>query len=61
MLPVGYIGVLQSKREFQEEDLELTNVLSKVLSIQLQKENLFLSNSGLDEEYYLIDLLIHNS
>jgi sugar diacid utilization regulator len=59
-VPVGYIGVLQSKREFKEEDLELTNVLSKVLSIQLQKENLFLSNSGLDEEYYLIDLLIHN-
>lgn len=56
---VGYIGVLQSKREFKEEDLELTNVLSKVLSIQLQKENLFLSNSGLDEEYYLIDLLIN--
>ncbi|OOM73543.1 carbohydrate diacid transcriptional activator CdaR [Clostridium puniceum] len=57
---VGYIGVLQSKREFKEEDLELTNVLSKVLSIQLPKENLFLSNSGLDEEYYLIDLLINN-
>lgn len=59
-VPVGYIGVLQSKREFKEEDLELTNVLSKVLSIQLQKENLFLSNSGLDEEYYLIDLLVNN-
>lgn len=59
-VPVGYIGVLQGKREFKEEDLELTNVLSKVLSIQLQKENLFLSNSGLDEEYYLIDLLINN-
>jgi len=58
-VPVGYIGVLQSKREFKEDDLELTNVLSKVLSIQLQKENLFLSNSGSDEEYYLIDLLIN--
>lgn len=58
-ITVGYISVLQSKREFNAEDLELTNVLSKVLSIQLQKENLFISNSGLDEEYYLTDLLIN--
>ena len=33
--------------------------LSKVVSMQLQKENLFISNSGLDEEYYLMDLLIN--
>ncbi|AKN33756.1 PucR family transcriptional regulator [Clostridium carboxidivorans P7] len=58
-ITVGYISVLQSKRKFNAEDLELTNVLSKVLSIQLQKENLFISNSGLDEEYYLTDLLIN--
>ncbi|BCZ45414.1 hypothetical protein psyc5s11_14810 [Clostridium gelidum] len=58
-ITVGYISVLQSKREFNAEDLELTNVLSKVFSIQLQKENLFISNSGLDEEYYLTDLLIN--
>lgn len=58
-ITVGYISVLQSKRKFNSEDLELTNVLSKVFSIQLQKENLFISNSGLDEEYYLTDLLIN--
>lgn len=58
-ITVGYISVLQSKRKFNAEDLELTNVLSKVLSIQLQKENLFISNSGLDEEYYLTDLLMN--
>jgi len=58
-ITVAYISVLQSKREFEEEDLELTNVLSKVFSVQLQKENLFISNSGLDEEYYLTDLLIN--
>lgn len=58
-ITVGYISVLQSKREFNAEDLELTNVLSKVFSIQIQKENLFISNSGLDEEYYLTDLLIN--
>ena len=49
----------QSNREFEEEDLELTNTLSKVVSMHLQKENLFISNSGLDEEYYLKDLLIN--
>ena len=56
---IAYICVLQSKRNFLEEDLELTNSLSKVLSMQLPKENLFLSNTGLDEEYYLMDLLIN--
>jgi len=59
-ISIAYISVLQSKRKFQEEDLELTNILSKVLSIQIQKENLFISNSGLDEEYYLIDLLVNH-
>lgn len=54
---IAYIGVLQSKRGFLDEDLELTNVLSKVLSLQLNKENQFISDSGLDEEYYLMDLL----
>lgn len=58
-ISIGYISVLQSKRNFQEEDLELTNILSRVLSIQMQKENLFISNSGLDEEYYLMDLLVN--
>ncbi len=58
-ITVGYIGVLQSNREFQEDDLELTNALSKVLSIQLERENLFVTTSGLNEEYYLMDLLIN--
>lgn len=56
-LTIAYISVLESSRKFFEDDLEFTNILSKVLSIQIQKENLFISNSGLDEEYYLMDLL----
>lgn len=56
---VGYITILENKTNFQEEDLELTNILSKVFSIQLQKENLFISNYGSDEEYYLTNLLIN--
>lgn len=56
-ITIGYISILQSKRKFREEDLDVTNILSKVISIQIQKENIFISNSGLDEEYYLMDLL----
>ncbi|MHB9942485.1 PucR family transcriptional regulator [Clostridium sporogenes] len=58
-ITIAYITILQSKCKFQKEDLDLTNILSKVLSIQMQKENLFISNSGLDEEYYLMDLLLN--
>lgn len=56
-ITIGYIGVLESIRKLKESDLEYTDILSKVLSIQIQKENLFISNSGLAEEYYLVDLL----
>jgi len=58
-ITVAYICVLQINRDFEEEDLELANVLSKVASMHMQKENLFISSSGLDEEYYLMDLLIN--
>lgn len=58
-ITVGYICVLQDNRTFKEQDLVLTNILSKVASVQIQKENLFISNSGLDDEYYLIDLLMN--
>ncbi|WAG57062.1 helix-turn-helix domain-containing protein [Clostridium estertheticum] len=54
---VAYICILQGNREFLEEDLELTNTLAQTLSIQMQKDNLFINSSGLEEEYYLMDLL----
>ncbi|WP_253198945.1 PucR family transcriptional regulator [Clostridium estertheticum] len=56
-ITVAYICVLQENREFIEEDLEITNTLSQTLSIQMQKDNLFINSSGLEEEYYLMDLL----
>jgi len=59
-ITVAYICVLQNNQNFEDEDLELVNVLSKVASMHMQKENLFISSSGLDEEYYLMDLLINN-
>ncbi|MCB2299393.1 PucR family transcriptional regulator [Clostridium tagluense] len=54
---VAYICILQENRKFVEEDLELTNTLAQTFSIQMQNDNLFISSSGLDEEYYLMDLL----
>ncbi|MCB2313700.1 helix-turn-helix domain-containing protein [Clostridium tagluense] len=54
---VAYICILQENREFVEEDLELTNTLAQTFSIQIQNDNLFISSSGLEEEYYLMDLL----
>jgi len=56
---ISYICILQEHREFVEEDLELTNTLSQTLSVQMQKDNLFINNSGLEEEYYLMDLLMN--
>jgi sugar diacid utilization regulator len=56
---ISYICVLQEHREFIEEDLELTNTLSQILSIQMQRDNLFVNSSGLEEEYYLMDLLMN--
>lgn len=54
-----YIVVIKNNTEFEDEHLELTNTLSKVLSIQIEKDNIFISNSGLDYEYYLTDLLLN--
>lgn len=56
-----FICILENNKKFTSEDLELTNVLSQVLSEHFEKENKFISNSGLDEEYYLMELLNNTS
>lgn len=56
-----FICILENNKKFMSEDLELTNALSKVLSEHFEKENKFISNSGLDEEYYLMELLNNKS
>lgn len=56
-ITTAYICVLKKHRDFNHDDLTLVNTLSKALSIQIQKDNLFINSSGLEEEYYLIDLL----
>lgn len=56
-LTVSYICILEKNAPFVEEHLQLVNTLSEVIAIFLQKENSFISESGLEEEYYLRDLL----
>ena len=48
---------MEREVKFKDSDLELVNILSKTISIFTQKEHFFISNSGLCDEYYLIDLL----
>ncbi len=54
---VSYICVLQEYDQLSEDDLELTDTLSQTLAIQMERDNLFITSSGLEEEYYLIDML----
>lgn len=56
-ITTAYICVLKKIREFKDSDLSLVDALSKALSTQIQKDNSFINSSGLEEEYYLIDLL----
>ncbi|MBU3113520.1 helix-turn-helix domain-containing protein [Clostridium lacusfryxellense] len=58
-ITISYICVLKEYRDFIEEDLELTNTLAQTISLQMQRDNLFINSSGLEEEYYLMDLLMN--
>jgi len=55
-ITVAYISVVE-ERKFNKSDLDLVNTLSGVISIEFERKNLFLNTSGLQEEYYLKDLL----
>lgn len=53
----GYIGVCFQKKEPSQDDLSLTTITAQVLSIEMQKHEVFVTKSGLKYEYFLIDLL----
>lgn len=55
-ITVAYISVLE-ENNFTESDLEIVNTLSEVISIEFERENIFTNTSGLQEEYYLKNLL----
>ena len=52
-----YIGILKINTTFTDEHLDLADTLAKVLSIQIEKDSIFISNSGSNYEYYLTDLI----
>ncbi|WP_175537386.1 helix-turn-helix domain-containing protein [Clostridium sp. DSM 8431] len=56
-LTTFYIGIPKTNTEFIDEHLDLADTLAKVLSIQIEKDDIFISNSGSDYEYYLNDLI----
>lgn len=57
---VGYICVRSSVRPFTKDDISLIIDLSKILSIEMQKNDFFSQKSGLIYEYFLTDLLENN-
>ncbi|MFV0466224.1 MAG: PucR family transcriptional regulator [Lachnospiraceae bacterium] len=56
-IEVGQIGVMESRHTFTETDFELIDFLSKVISLELQKSELYRENRGMMHSYFLSDLL----
>ena len=54
---VGYVCVRGTVREFTEDDLELIDVFSQMLSIEMQKDAGYRHPTGLKYEYFLTELL----
>lgn len=54
---VGYICVREIQREFVEEDLEYIDMLCHVIGIEMQREMSFQTNTRLNYEYFLTELL----
>lgn len=54
---VGYICIRSSVRPFTDDDLSFVTELSKMLSIEMQKDDFSSQKSGLTYEYFLTDLI----
>lgn len=57
---VGYACIRAIVRPFTDKDLEFIQVLSQMLSIEMQKDNAFSNPTGLKYEYFLTELLEGN-
>lgn len=57
---VGYVCVRALQKGLAEEDLEFIDVLSQMLSIEMQKDDSFSNPTGLKYEYFLTELLDGN-
>lgn len=54
---VGYVCVFSSHRPLRESDVEYVQALSRVVSIELQKQDVFRAPTGMKYEYFLTELL----
>lgn len=54
---IGYITIPGYIKPFGEDDMEIASLLSKVLSLELQKNKFFHNSKGLMYEYFITDLL----
>ena len=57
---VGYICLRNVIRPFHDKDMEFVIDLSKMLSIEMQKNNFYSQRTGLEYEYFMTDLLEQN-
>ncbi|MDF2789510.1 MAG: hypothetical protein K0S80_2608, partial [Neobacillus sp.] len=53
----GYIAICFQEKEPTKRDITLATVAGQVLSIEMQKHEVFVTKSGLKYEYFLTDLL----
>ncbi len=54
---VGHIGICYDDSKPTEDELNLATVISKVISIEMQKHDYIVNKTGLQYEYFLTDLL----
>ncbi|MBP2655969.1 MAG: transcriptional regulator [Firmicutes bacterium] len=54
---VGFVTLVELFVPFKENDLDVMNQVSMAIAIELQKAELYQNNSGLQHEYFLLDLL----
>ncbi|MCL6479452.1 MAG: helix-turn-helix domain-containing protein [Peptococcaceae bacterium] len=55
--PVATLVVYEYKKPFSETDLQITDLLCKVLSLEMQKNSFISHSKGLAYEYFINDLL----
>ena len=57
---VGILGVMESNRKFRNEDIEITAILSDIISIEMQRDKKFSNVTGGLNKKILLDLIIGN-
>lgn len=57
---VGYLCLSSTSRPFQKEDFNFLTELSKMISIEMQKDDFYTEKTGLKYEYFLTDLMEQN-